>query len=442
MIDIVGIYAEGTRAQIEAMLRFPRVIAISRAARRFGRDRWRIGAKVADVDIPAIEALGLTVTVSMTKADLKKVGPTADPRDYPTSLQIQNRLDTLAVKGSPFCTVTELTKSQHGASIPCLKIEKGPTSKKCLITAGIHAREWAPPTAVLTCFERLIAAYTASPIGSVTCGGRVFKPDAIKSIVENLNIYVVPMLNPEGYEYARGTDKFWRKNRADPPPVIPPECVSQDNIGVDINRNFDIAWEITNYYSPDALKGDGERTVSASSNPCEFQVYKGPGKLSEPESKAIDAFLRTGIKYFLDCHSFAHAVLYPWGIEQNQGDELTQNYGNTGNDHQRGDKSIKYGEFIDKTAEANLKHFAKVMKTAMFWATGDAYAVQAAWETYFAPGTAADYAFKIGVPIPLILECGSEHEKEFWPRYLKEFPKIESEVHAGILAFLGEAAKP
>lgn len=46
--------------------------------------------------------------------------------------------------------------------------------------------------------------------------------------------YILPVLNPDGYEYTHTHDRMWRKNRAQYG-----EC-----IGVDLNRNFRYALRI------------------------------------------------------------------------------------------------------------------------------------------------------------------------------------------------------
>ena len=34
--------------------------------------------------------------------------------------------------------------------------------------------------------------------------------------VRDVDWFVMPLLNPDGYEYSRTTDRMWRKNRAKP----------------------------------------------------------------------------------------------------------------------------------------------------------------------------------------------------------------------------------
>ena len=60
--------------------------------------------------------------------------------------------------------------------------------------------------------------------------------------------HIIPLANPDGYEYTRTHDRMWRKNTVNIPGT---SC-----IGVDINRNFP--------------EGYG---VGASKNPCS-EVYQ------------------------------------------------------------------------------------------------------------------------------------------------------------------------
>merc|ERR1711874_186033 len=98
--------------------------------------------------------------------------------------------------------------------------------------------------------------------------GKVFNTNDTSSCgtraVLSVDWYVMPLLNPDGYEYSRTTDRLWRKNRAPPPD-------GSDCYGVDLNRNWDVV---------------GYGLGSVSGNPCS-EVYKGPAKNSEPEVAAM-----------------------------------------------------------------------------------------------------------------------------------------------------------
>src|SRR5205823_3271689 len=80
---------------------------------------------------------------------------------------IEARCQSLATTYGPtLCTRTVLG---HGREVPnrdisCLKIAHGagPTRPIAVVVAGVHAREWAPPDAVLNFAEALLEAYSTS----------------------------------------------------------------------------------------------------------------------------------------------------------------------------------------------------------------------------------------------------------------------------------------
>jgi carboxypeptidase T len=59
------------------------------------------------------------------------------------------------------------------------------------------------------------------------------KDPKITKIVNNYNIWVVPILNVDGLEYTWKVNNMWRKNRK-------PHRTGA--IGVDLNRNYDLDW--------------------------------------------------------------------------------------------------------------------------------------------------------------------------------------------------------
>jgi len=115
----------------------------------------------------------------------------------------------------------------------------------------------------------------------------------IQSLLNALEFYVVPIVNPDGYVYSWGPDRLWRKNRRQNP---------DGSFGVDLNRNRPIGF-------------GGEGTSTSQNN----DLYPGPAPFSEPETQAIRDFAlaRPNIVTSLDLHSYSQLVLQPWSNTTN-----------------------------------------------------------------------------------------------------------------------------
>jgi len=118
----------------------------------------------------------------------------------------------------------------------------------------------------------------------------------VQFLLENRELYFVPIVNPDGYVYNQQTDPngggFWRKNRS---------LNSNGCYGVDLNRNYGYQFSYDD--------------SCASSNECS-DIYHGSGPFSEPETIAIRDFLaiiqpKTGFSL----HSTAGKYLMPYGYD-------------------------------------------------------------------------------------------------------------------------------
>lgn len=112
----------------------------------------------------------------------------------------------------------------------------------------------------------------------------------VRQLLRERDIFVIPMVNPDGAEYdvATGKYRWWRKNTRK----------LEASIGVDLNRNYGYLWG-----------GPG-----ASPNP-NAETYRGPSAFSEPETKAVRKFFddHTNMKVMISYHSYGQMVMYPWG---------------------------------------------------------------------------------------------------------------------------------
>jgi len=144
---------------------------------------------------------------------------------------------------------------------------------------GIHAREWISPAVGLHIFSELVRSYfTRSGFTQTVPIGTAF--------------YVVPSINPDGYEYSWTNNRLWRKNRRNNGGGV---------YGVDLNRNFSKGWGLN----------------SGSSGTPSSSTYRGPSAFSEPETRALRDYMDTlpNVRAFIDFHSYGQYVLYPWGYQ-------------------------------------------------------------------------------------------------------------------------------
>ena len=141
-----------------------------------------------------------------------------------------------------------------------LRIGTGSTAT-VVVLGGVHAREWAPPDALLSLAESLVGAYarngsmdhaewiddTARP--PIPYGAWSVSAADVKRIVDGVRLVLVPLVNPDGRDFTlAGADELhymWRKIAARRRRVTTGRWCA----GVDLNRNFDIAWDFERYYN-------------------------------------------------------------------------------------------------------------------------------------------------------------------------------------------------
>eukprot|EP01084_Bolivina_argentea_P011988 22463_1 len=110
-------------------------------------------------------------------------------------------------------------------------------------------------------------------------------------VLDNVNIYIAPTINVDGYLFAWSENRNWRKNRRH----------NGVTYGVDINRNYD--GPIGTWCS-----------AGASTNPAS-DSYCGPSAFSEPETVATANFMNDSshnIGATFDIHTSGQYIMYPW----------------------------------------------------------------------------------------------------------------------------------
>lgn len=214
------------------------------------------------------------------------------PFAYKNYTQIKDALYDLQNDYPSICMVFDLGDSWEkldglaNRDILALKISDNVTLEEnepeVLVVALEHAREWISSELALAIAVNLTGAYGADP--------------RVSWIVDNREIWIVPVVNPDGLDYSLAHDEWWRKNMRDN---------GDGTFGVDINRNFG-----------GAMNGDpaGDWGGVGSSHSTSDEIYCGPSAFSEPESQAVrDLVLSHKFQVAIDLHSYGDWVMWPWG---------------------------------------------------------------------------------------------------------------------------------
>lgn len=190
---------------------------------------------------------------------------------------IHRYLDYLALNNPDLCSTEVIGQSTQGRALKIIKISNGNSNNKAIwIDGGIHAREWISPATATYIINELVEDW-----------------DDLPEYIQNIDWYILPVTNPDGYEYSHESDRLWRKSRSK---NTFPLCK-----GVDLNRNYGYKW--------------GGKGVSKQ--PCS-EIYGGTSAFSEPETGAIKTFLTpkaSKIGGTISFHSYGEYILYPWGYD-------------------------------------------------------------------------------------------------------------------------------
>ena len=91
--------------------------------------------------------------------------------------------------------VKEIGQTYEGRKIHMVSVSSGHAGKPAIfLDCGIHAREWVSPAFCLYALDQLVEEKSAG-------------------LLEKFDFYLVPVANPDGYEYTWNKNRMWRKNR-------------------------------------------------------------------------------------------------------------------------------------------------------------------------------------------------------------------------------------
>lgn len=203
-----------------------------------------------------------------------------------TYAEVNAQLDSMKTRFPNLITAkVSIGTSVQSRNLHMVKISDNPdvdeNEPEVLYTGLHHAREPQGMTCDLYFMWYLLENYNTNP--------------SVKYLVDNRELYFVPVVNPDGYEYNHQTNPsgggMWRKNRS----------LNSGYYGVDLNRNYGpyAYWNAPN--------------GGSSTNPSD-DTYRGPSAFSELEIQAIKNFVAT--RYFkcaLNYHTYSNLLIYPYG---------------------------------------------------------------------------------------------------------------------------------
>ncbi len=206
------------------------------------------------------------------------VPPNPDAGLYHTYTEINNELHQFAGKYKEIAQVSSIGQSVEGRELLAIKISDNVARDEdevvIVFLGAHHAREWISVEVPFLIAKHLIENYSSN--------------SNIANLVDNAEIWIIPMVNPDGHVYSVSTNRLWRKNR---------RKNGNGTYGVDLNRNYGYQWG-----------------GSGSSGDTYSETYRGPAPFSEPETKAVADFLKLqSPKALITYHSYSQLILYPWG---------------------------------------------------------------------------------------------------------------------------------
>ncbi len=239
-----------------------------------------------------------------------------------------------------------------------------------LYTALHHAREPESMMQMIYFMYYLLENYYSDP--------------SVQYLVNNRELFFIPVVNPDGYEYNRTTypsgGGMWRKNRRN----------NGSSYGVDLNRNYGP------YAYWNAPNGGSSTTPSSD-------TYRGTAPFSEPETNNIKNFLASRkIKNALNYHTYGNYLIFPYGALPNETPD-----------------SLTFREYASDMTVYNNYTYGTDLQTVNYSTRGNS-------DDYFYDGDIVSNSGKIFAMTPEVGTTG------FWPSQAEIFPLAIENVHPNL----------
>jgi carboxypeptidase T len=248
-----------------------------------GLDIWQVRAdhvvlRAAEEQAARLRQMGYTTEeIVETETHVARFATAEAIAAYHSAETLEYDLRQLADSQPEIAELREIGRSLENRPIWALRIgERRGSEHKLLFMGCHHAREW-----VSVEVPYLLAKHLVEDAGQ----------PPVRQWLQRGEIWIAPMVNPDGHEYSRTQDRLWRKNR---------RPNADGSIGVDPNRNYGYMW--------------GTLNINTSSHVPSDPTYVGPRAFSEPETQAVrNLVARELFRGVITYHSYSQLILYPWG---------------------------------------------------------------------------------------------------------------------------------
>ncbi len=244
----------------------------------------------------ALEKAGFqwTVLIEDVEALIRQQQTDFVPQDgnlfgrYLTLAEVHDAMRQLARQNPRLVQMIQVGQSVEGRPIYALRLTRDPQRARVyanrpqvVLNACQHAREWITVSVALYLGYALVAGYSNDV--------------RIQRYLDRLEVYIIPVVNPDGYEFSWATNRLWRKNRR----YLGTNSQGLPIYGVDLNRNWGYQWG--------GVGSSGQRSS---------ETYRGPAPFSEPETYALSRWMMSlpTLRAHIDIHSYSQLILYPWGF--------------------------------------------------------------------------------------------------------------------------------
>jgi hypothetical protein len=212
------------------------------------------------------------------------------PDRYTRYSQALQTLDSLQQASPEICKLDTMGYSTRD-SVPMLRFkisdnvnvdEDEPAVFYC---GGVHADEVLGVEVVMWFIKDIMTRYANHDSAAI-------------NYIDNLEIFCIPFINPEGHIVVENGDTDWRKNKCD----NDSNGVFDFHDGVDNNRNYDFGWSIDQ--EPDAIVPESLQ-------------YKGTAPFTQSENRAMGDFAwkyrpLVALDYHSPTYGRAEKAYYNW----------------------------------------------------------------------------------------------------------------------------------